>query len=38
LFTLPGLFPAALTDNAAWTEDVANKLEILIQDGKLPLF
>jgi fructuronate reductase len=38
LFTLPGLFPAALTENLAWTDDVANKLEILIQDGKLPLF
>jgi fructuronate reductase len=38
LFTLPGLFPAALTENLAWTEDVANKLEILIQDNKLPLF
>ncbi len=37
LFGLPGLFPAALTKNAAWTEDVANKLEILIQDNKLPL-
>ncbi len=38
LFTLPGLFPKALTDNAVWTEDVANKLDILIQDNKLPLF
>ncbi|MDM9626862.1 mannitol dehydrogenase family protein [Rhizobium sp. S152] len=38
LFSLPGLFPAALTENLAWTEDVANKLEILIQDNKLPLF
>lgn len=38
LFTLPGLFPLALTENLAWTEDVANKLEILIQDNKLPLF
>jgi len=38
LFTLPGLFPAALTENLAWTEDVANKLDILIQDNKLPLF
>uniref|UniRef100_UPI0028B06FC7 mannitol dehydrogenase family protein n=1 Tax=Rhizobium sp. TaxID=391 RepID=UPI0028B06FC7 len=38
LFTLPGLFPAALTEDLAWTEDVANKLDILIQDNKLPLF
>ncbi|CDM55853.1 MULTISPECIES: mannitol dehydrogenase family protein [Rhizobium] len=38
LFGLPGLFPAALTDNLGWTEDVANKLEILIQDNRLPLF
>lgn len=38
LFTLPGLFPAALTGNAAWAEDVTNKLDILIQDSKLPLF
>jgi fructuronate reductase len=38
LFTLPGLFPDVLTGNVAWTDDVANKLEILIQDGKLPLF
>ncbi|OWV96484.1 D-mannonate oxidoreductase [Rhizobium sp. R72] len=38
LFGLPGLFPAALTGNVAWTEDVVNKLEILIQDNKLPLF
>jgi fructuronate reductase len=38
LFGLPGLFPSALTGNLAWTEDVANKLEILIQDNKLPLF
>ncbi|WP_413710631.1 mannitol dehydrogenase family protein [Rhizobium sp. Rhizsp82] len=38
LFTLPGLFPKALTDNVVWTEDVANKLDILIQDNKLPLF
>ncbi|MDQ0562874.1 fructuronate reductase [Rhizobium mesoamericanum] len=38
LLGLPGLFPAALTGNVAWTEDVANKLEILIQDNKLPLF
>ncbi|MBO9122286.1 MULTISPECIES: mannitol dehydrogenase family protein [unclassified Rhizobium] len=38
LFALPGLFPAALTENLAWTEDVANKLDILIQDNKLPLF
>ncbi|MDM9646902.1 mannitol dehydrogenase family protein [Rhizobium sp. S163] len=38
LFTLPGLFPTALTENLAWTEDVANKLDILIQDNKLPLF
>ncbi|KQV31879.1 D-mannonate oxidoreductase [Rhizobium sp. Root1203] len=37
LFGLPGLFPAALTGNAGWTEDVANKLELLIQDNKLPL-
>ncbi|QPB19726.1 mannitol dehydrogenase family protein [Rhizobium sp. 007] len=37
LFGLPGLFPAALAKNAAWTEDVANKLEILIQDSRLPL-
>ena len=37
LFDLPGLFPAALTGNADWTEDVANKLELLIQDNKLPL-
>jgi fructuronate reductase len=37
LFGLPGLFPAALAKNAAWTEDVANKLEILIQDNRLPL-
>jgi fructuronate reductase len=37
LFSLPGLFPTALTKNTAWTEDVANKLEILIQDSKLPL-
>ncbi len=37
LFALPGLFLAALTSNVAWTEDVANKLEILIQDNKLPL-
>ncbi|WP_086993758.1 mannitol dehydrogenase family protein [Rhizobium sullae] len=37
LFHLPGLFPAALTKNVAWTEDVANKLEILIQDNRLPL-
>ncbi len=38
LFGLAGLFPAALTGNVGWTEDVANKLEILIQDNKLPLF
>ncbi|QWW67856.1 mannitol dehydrogenase family protein [Rhizobium sp. WYJ-E13] len=38
LFKLPGLFPKALTGNIAWTEDVANKLEILIQDDRLPLF
>ncbi|MEK1896282.1 MAG: mannitol dehydrogenase family protein [Rhizobium sp.] len=38
LFGLPGLFPATLTDNLGWTEDVANKLEILIQDNRLPLF
>lgn len=38
LFGLPGLFPSSLTGNLAWTEDVANKLEILIQDNKLPLF
>jgi fructuronate reductase len=38
LFTLPGLFPAALTGNRAWTQDVTDKLEILIQDDRLPLF
>lgn len=38
LFKLPGLFPKALTGNIAWTEDVANKLEILIQDNRLPLY
>jgi fructuronate reductase len=38
LFKLPGLFPKALTENIAWTEDVANKLEILIQDNRLPLY
>jgi len=38
LFTLPGLFPKALMDNVVWTEDVANKLDILIQDNRLPLF
>ncbi|MBW9052277.1 mannitol dehydrogenase family protein [Rhizobium mesosinicum] len=38
LFKLPGLFPKALTGNVAWTEDVANKLEILIQDNRLPLY
>ncbi|MBB3655695.1 fructuronate reductase [Rhizobium sp. BK650] len=38
LFKLPGLFPKALTGNIAWTEDVANKLEILIQDSRLPLY
>ncbi|MGO6675388.1 mannitol dehydrogenase family protein [Rhizobium leguminosarum] len=38
LFTLPGLFPAALTGHRAWTQDVADKLEILIQDDRLPLF
>ena len=38
LFTLPGLFPAALTAHRAWMEDVADKLEILIQDDRLPLF
>jgi fructuronate reductase len=38
LFTLPGLFPAALTGNRAWTQDVSDKLEILIQDDRLPLF
>lgn len=38
LFALPGLFPKALTENIAWTDDVANKLEILIQDNRLPLF
>ncbi|GAA3055489.1 mannitol dehydrogenase family protein [Rhizobium viscosum] len=38
LFKLPGLFPKALTANIAWTEDVANKLEILIQDNRLPLY
>ncbi|ACS58592.1 mannitol dehydrogenase family protein [Rhizobium leguminosarum] len=38
LFTLPGLFPAALTENRAWTQDVSDKLEILIQDDRLPLF
>ncbi|KQV84368.1 mannitol dehydrogenase family protein [Rhizobium sp. Root1220] len=38
LFALPGLFPAALARNPSWTDDVANKLEILIQDSKLPLF
>ncbi|MGO4351467.1 mannitol dehydrogenase family protein [Rhizobium sp. RAF36] len=38
LFKLPGLFPKALTDNVIWTEDVANKLDILIQDNRLPLF
>jgi fructuronate reductase len=37
LFTLPGLFPKALTGNVGWTEDVANKLELLIQDNRLPL-
>jgi fructuronate reductase len=37
LFGLPGLFPAALAGNVGWTEDVANKLELLIQDNKLPL-
>jgi fructuronate reductase len=37
LFGLPGLFPAVLTGNVGWTEDVANKLELLIQDNKLPL-
>lgn len=38
LFRLPGLFPKTLTGNIAWTEDVANKLEILIQDNRLPLY
>ncbi|MGO7954905.1 mannitol dehydrogenase family protein [Rhizobium leguminosarum] len=38
LFTLPRLFPAALTGHRAWTQDVADKLEILIQDDRLPLF
>ena len=38
LFTLPGLFPAALTAHRAWAEDVADRLEILIQDDRLPLF
>ncbi|NEH60228.1 mannitol dehydrogenase family protein [Rhizobium leguminosarum] len=38
LFTLPGLFPAALTAHRAWAQDVADKLEILIQDDRLPLF
>ena len=38
LFTLPGLFPAALTGHRAWTQDVSDKLEILIQDDRLPLF
>jgi len=38
LFKLPGLFPKALTGNIAWTEAVANKLEILIQDNRLPLY
>ncbi|OAV50962.1 D-mannonate oxidoreductase [Rhizobium sp. WYCCWR10014] len=38
LFTLPGLFPTALTGHRAWTQDVADKLEILIQDDRLPLF
>lgn len=37
-FTLPGLFPAALTGHRAWTQDVSDKLEILIQDDRLPLF
>ncbi|TAX12183.1 mannitol dehydrogenase family protein [Rhizobium leguminosarum] len=38
LFTLSGLFPAALTGRRAWTQDVSDKLEILIQDDRLPLF
>ncbi|OWV81219.1 D-mannonate oxidoreductase [Rhizobium sp. R634] len=38
LFTLPGLFPKALTEHRAWTQDVSDKLEILIQDDRLPLF
>ncbi|MGR9178200.1 mannitol dehydrogenase family protein [Rhizobium leguminosarum] len=38
LFTLPGLFPATLTGHRAWTQDVSDKLEILIQDDRLPLF
>jgi fructuronate reductase len=38
LLDLPGLFPKALTENIAWTDDVANKLEILIQDDRLPLY
>ncbi|NKJ99681.1 mannitol dehydrogenase family protein [Rhizobium leguminosarum bv. viciae] len=38
LFILPGLFPAALTGHRAWTQDVSDKLEILIQDDRLPLF
>ncbi|MFB2601381.1 mannitol dehydrogenase family protein, partial [Rhizobium phaseoli] len=38
LFTLPGLFPKTLTEHRAWAQDVSDKLEILIQDDRLPLF
>ncbi|TCL71107.1 mannitol dehydrogenase family protein [Rhizobium sp. BK251] len=36
LFALPGLFPAALTSNAAWTGTVAAALDILIRNETLP--
>jgi fructuronate reductase len=35
LFGLPGLFPAALISNTAWTADVADKLSVLIRDNRL---
>ncbi|WP_337270660.1 mannitol dehydrogenase family protein [Oryzifoliimicrobium ureilyticus] len=37
LLQLPGLFPPALLAHPRWTDDVANKLELLIQDNCLPL-
>ena len=33
LFRLPGLFPAALTDNGAWTGQVTAKLAVMLDRG-----
>ena len=38
LWTLAKVSVPRLVGNAIWTEDVANKLDILIQDNRLPLY